>query len=66
MKRARDGISIGKLSGAVGTFSNIPPKVEEKVYKKTWGLNRTGCNAGRAERQACRVPDNAFSDCSIC
>ena len=34
MKRARDVISIGKLSGAVGTFSNIPPKVEEKVCKK--------------------------------
>ena len=34
MKRARDVISIGKLSGAVGTFSNIPPKIEEKVCKK--------------------------------
>lgn len=34
MERARDVISIGKLSGAVGTFSNIPPKIEEKVCKK--------------------------------
>ncbi|NWF75407.1 MAG: adenylosuccinate lyase [Nitrospirae bacterium] len=34
MKHARDIISIGKLSGAVGTFSNIPPEVEEKVCKK--------------------------------
>ena len=34
MKRARDVISIGKLSGAVGTFSNIPPKIEEKVCRK--------------------------------
>jgi len=34
MKRARDVVSIGKLSGAVGTFSNIPPEVEEKVCKK--------------------------------
>lgn len=34
MKRAKAVISIGKLSGAVGTFSNIPPEVEEKVCKK--------------------------------
>jgi len=34
MKKAREVISIGKLSGAVGTFSNIPPAIEEKVCKK--------------------------------
>ncbi|MFZ6016948.1 MAG: adenylosuccinate lyase [Nitrospirota bacterium] len=34
MKRAKAVISIGKLSGAVGTFSNIPPEVEEKVCRK--------------------------------
>jgi adenylosuccinate lyase len=34
VKRAKDVISIGKLSGAVGTFSNIPPAIEEKVCKK--------------------------------
>ncbi|MEW6067565.1 MAG: adenylosuccinate lyase [Nitrospirota bacterium] len=34
MKRAKEIISIGKLSGAVGTFSNIPPVIEEKVCKK--------------------------------
>ncbi|MEW6571907.1 MAG: adenylosuccinate lyase [Nitrospirota bacterium] len=34
MKRARDVISAGKLSGAVGTFSHIPPVIEEKVCKK--------------------------------
>lgn len=34
MKRAKETISVGKLSGAVGTFSNIPPEVEEKVCKK--------------------------------
>lgn len=31
IKRAKDIISVGKLSGAVGTFSNIPPIIEEKV-----------------------------------
>src|SRR3990170_647552 len=34
IKRAKDIISVGKLSGAVGTFSNIPPVIEEKVCKK--------------------------------
>jgi adenylosuccinate lyase len=32
--KARETISVGKLSGAVGTFSNIPPAIEEKVCKK--------------------------------
>jgi adenylosuccinate lyase len=28
MRQARDGIAVGKLSGAVGTYSNIDPAVE--------------------------------------
>lgn len=31
MKRAREAVSVGKFSGAVGTFSNIPTAIEEKV-----------------------------------
>jgi adenylosuccinate lyase len=34
LKAAREAVSVGKLSGAVGTFSNIPPEVEEKVCRK--------------------------------
>lgn len=34
IKKARETICVGKLSGAVGTFSNIPPAIEEKVCKK--------------------------------
>ena len=34
MERARKAVSIGKFSGAVGTFSNIPVAIEEKVCKK--------------------------------
>jgi len=34
MERARETISVGKLSGAVGTFANAPPAVEEYVCKK--------------------------------
>jgi adenylosuccinate lyase len=32
-RRARDAIAVGKLSGAVGTFSNIDPAVEEFVCR---------------------------------
>lgn len=32
--RAVENISFGKLSGAVGTFSNIDPQIEEKVCAK--------------------------------
>ncbi|MBM3671467.1 MAG: adenylosuccinate lyase [Actinobacteria bacterium] len=31
IERARDGIAVGKLSGAVGTFSNVAPEVEAYV-----------------------------------
>ncbi|MBI1912555.1 MAG: adenylosuccinate lyase [Deltaproteobacteria bacterium] len=34
MERAKEVISYGKLSGAVGTFSSIDPKVEAYVLKK--------------------------------
>jgi adenylosuccinate lyase len=33
MRLARDGIAVGKLSGAVGTYSNIDPSVEASVCK---------------------------------
>jgi len=34
LKQAIERISIGKISGAVGTFSNIPPEIEEIALKK--------------------------------
>jgi len=34
VRAARKTISTGKLSGAVGTFSNIPVDIEEKVCRK--------------------------------
>jgi adenylosuccinate lyase len=34
MKRAKDTISCGNISGAVGTFANVDPYVEEYVCKK--------------------------------
>jgi adenylosuccinate lyase len=34
VERARDAIAVGKLSGAVGTFSHLPPEVEEEVCRR--------------------------------
>jgi len=34
LRRARAVISVGKLSGAVGTFANVDPSVEEHVCRK--------------------------------
>jgi len=34
LTRAREVVSYGKLSGAVGTFANVPPQVEEYVCAK--------------------------------
>ena len=34
MKASKEGISYGKISGAVGTFANISPYVEEYVCKQ--------------------------------
>jgi adenylosuccinate lyase len=34
LQAARKTIGVGKLSGAVGTFSHIPPEVEEEVCKR--------------------------------
>ncbi len=31
LKRAREVVAVGKISGAVGTFANVPPSVEERV-----------------------------------
>lgn len=34
MKRARENLAVGKFSGPVGTFSNVPPKVEEIACRR--------------------------------
>jgi adenylosuccinate lyase len=33
VRRAREAISVGKLSGAVGTFAHLPPQVEADVCR---------------------------------
>ncbi len=34
MQKAKQIVSVGKISGTVGTFSNIPPELEERVCHK--------------------------------
>ncbi len=34
LKHAADEVSVGKISGAVGTFANIEPEIEEEVCEK--------------------------------
>jgi adenylosuccinate lyase len=34
VRRAQEGISVGKLSGAVGTFAHLPPSIEADVCRR--------------------------------
>src|SRR6187401_811143 len=34
VRRARDVVSVGKLSGAVGTFAHLPPSIEADVRRR--------------------------------
>ncbi len=43
LERAREGIAVGKLSGAVGTYSNIDPRVESYVCSRL-GLSPVPAN----------------------
>lgn len=49
MESAVDSISCGKISGAVGTFANIDPKVEEYVCAKA-GLTPAPCSTQIVQR----------------
>lgn len=49
MEAARETVSYGKISGAVGTFANIDPKVEEYVCLKA-GLKPAPCSTQIIQR----------------
>src|SRR5207237_4464491 len=34
VRRARETVSVGKLSGAVGTFAHLPPSIEAEVCRR--------------------------------
>ena len=45
LRRARSTVSVGKISGAVGTFAHLPPEIEADVCR------RLGLEAAPAESQ---------------
>ena len=49
MEAAKETVSYGKISGAVGTFANIDPKVEEYVCEKA-GLKPAPCSTQIIQR----------------
>jgi adenylosuccinate lyase len=49
MEAARETVSYGKISGAVGTFANIDPEVEEYVCAKA-GLKPAPCSTQIIQR----------------
>jgi len=34
VRTAREGVAVGKVSGVVGTFSHLPPEIEERVCER--------------------------------
>jgi adenylosuccinate lyase len=58
LKAARETISYGKLSGPVGTFSNVPTSVEKYVCRKL-GLRPAPVSTQIIqERQTCRIHEH--------
>jgi adenylosuccinate lyase len=42
MRRARETIRVGKISGAVGTFAHLDPSIEQDVCERLgWSLHRS-------------------------
>lgn len=58
-RRARENLEVGKISGPVGTFSHLPPDVEEKVCKKL------GIGFARASTQTLQRDRHAEYICSL-
>ena len=53
MLNAIDEISTCAISGAVGTFANIDPKIEKYVASKLNLKSRTNFYSGYTERSSC-------------
>jgi adenylosuccinate lyase len=58
-RRAREGLEVGKISGPVGSFSHLPPQVEEKVCKKL------GIDFARASTQTLQRDRHAEYLCTL-
>lgn len=49
LERARENISVGKISGAVGTYATVPPEVEKAACEKL-GLARAAVSSQIIQR----------------
>jgi adenylosuccinate lyase len=58
MKKAAEGVSVGKISGAVGTFAHLDPDVEGLVCERM-GLKGTGMRSISARLQLSVVPSTS-------
>ena len=58
-RRAREGLEVGKISGPVGSFSHLPPQVEEKACKKL------GIDFARASTQTLQRDRHAEYLCTL-
>lgn len=58
-RRARRGLEVGKLSGPVGSFSHLPPEVEEEVCR------RLGIDYARASTQTLQRDRHAEYLCTL-
>ena len=55
LTRAREAISYGKISGAVGTFAHLDPEVEERVCEKLALKTRADLDSDHSARPPRRV-----------
>ncbi len=62
LKKALDTISVGKISGSVGTYIHFPPEGEEKALKK---LNLTPCKVSTQIIQRDRHMEVIFAIASL-
>jgi adenylosuccinate lyase len=54
LERAREAVAVGKISGAVGTYAQLDPRVEEDVCR------RLGLSAARVSSQV--VPRDGYAE----
>ena len=43
VRRAREGVRVGKISGAVGTFAHLDPAIEDDGLPAAWPRARRRC-----------------------
>lgn len=66
MRRARDSIAVGKISGAVGTYSQAPPEIEAYVCDRLGlGVEPASSQITHRDRHAAFVQAIALTGASI-